>query len=238
MITTGVLMGQLRRLRPTVHKPGLVASKPVAFPLCHPIPGNLAVPRTRELLFLSLGVGPTWHPGLKRQEISMIKRPTAQKPASSTTYRTLTLHPPSPLNNPYPLLLRQLYCPREREEEALQCRCSHPGSWGFPLPPGLSGMWPKPDNLFLISCTFTVKWSALWTCGSRKAIYTPERTGSPALPAHSFGSFYLLGGALSRRLLPPYHWYSHEESGNVGWAGKEGAHRASLSIGVGNVNSY
>lgn len=45
-------------------------------------PRTLAAPRTRKRLLLSLGVGPTWFPGLKRKELSMTGRPTAQKPPS------------------------------------------------------------------------------------------------------------------------------------------------------------
>ena len=82
-------------------------------------------------------------------------------------------------------------------------------------------------------CTFAVKWSALWTWGSRKAIYTPERTGMPVLPAHSFGSFYLLGGALGRQLLLPSPWWGHEERWSVGWAEDIGGEHAYLSVEVG-----
>lgn len=55
LITISVLIAQLRRLRPRVHKPGLVASNPMAFLLGYPEVGTLAAPRTRKLLFL-LGV--------------------------------------------------------------------------------------------------------------------------------------------------------------------------------------
>lgn len=146
-----------------LHTSGLVASKPVAFPLCHPISATLAAPRTRKLWFLLSGFGPTWFPGLKRKELSIIGSPAAQKPSFprplSTTYVDSDFAPIPTTQQPLSSAVgTALWSQREGEGKASQCGRSHPHSRGlFPLPPGLSELRPKPENMFLISCTFAVK---------------------------------------------------------------------------------
>lgn len=101
-------------------------------------PGTLAAPRTRKLLLLSLGVGPTWFPGVKRKELSMTGRTTAQKPPSprplSSTYVDSDFAPTPSSQQPLSSAVETALWPqREGEEKALQCRRSHPGSWGLPF---------------------------------------------------------------------------------------------------------
>lgn len=166
MISTSGLTEQLRGRRPTVHKPGLVASKPVACLLCHPAPGTLAASRTRKLLLLLIGVAHL--PGLKRKLASLegpqLRSPPLQCPFQPPMWTLIFVLSPhaAPHHKPFSLLLRQLCGPRERGRKRPHSADIHiQVLGGFPLPPVLSELQPKPENLFLISCTFAVQRSAL-----------------------------------------------------------------------------
>lgn len=125
----------MRRLRPRVHKLDLMASKPVAIPLCQPTGGTSQTPEKGGGCYYYY-VLPNLVFRPKKKRFSVVRRPTAQRSPTQGSSQLLCglCSCPDPYLSKTPFLCGWGSCgPREvggGEEKALHWRHSHPGFWG------------------------------------------------------------------------------------------------------------
>lgn len=182
VITTSVLTGKLRRLRPGDHKPGLAASKPMAFPLCHATAGILQLPEQGSYCSYNKVLSNLVSRPKRKDSAWVIRRTTAQKSPSprlfSIIYVDSALHSPPPLSNPSFLLLRQLCGSKEVGWEGPAVQTVTSRFWGaFLCLLGSQSCGQSQRICFLLAVLF------LWN----EVLFEPVGAGKPFTPLRGQG---------------------------------------------------